>query len=235
MKRVPIIRPTHSHPCGYFADRAANNDYLHPDITPDTELLTLLNLSGFRRSGINIYRPSCSGCQACVSVRILAHHFKLKRRFRRTLKALKHWQLSVEKPSLDHYHLYARYIAARHRDGSMYPPTEKEFQQFLISGHGTSHFLVAREHGATKAVLVFDQFLDGLSSVYCFFDPDIDHVSPGTFMIINLTLLTRALALEYHYLGYWVNNCEKMSYKQGFEPLQYYINNQWDELAPKDF
>lgn len=235
MKRVPIIRPSHSHPCGYFSDRAANNDYLHPDIKPDMELLTLLNLSGFRRSGMNIYRPSCPECQACVSVRIPSRRFRLKRRFKRTLKTLKHWQLAVEKPNLNHYPLYERYISARHKNGSMYPPSIKEFQQFLISGYDTGYFLVAREQGVAKAVLVFDRFLDGLSSVYCFFEPELDHASPGTFMITNLTLLASALDLDYHYLGYWVDGCDKMSYKQNFEPLQYYINKRWAELPPQGF
>lgn len=234
MKRVPIIRPSHHHQCGYFSDRLANNDYLHPDIKPDIELLSLLNLSGFRRSGINVYRPACTECQACISVRIPSTRFRLKRRFRRILKNLKHWQLSIESPSLDHYPIYDRYITARHQEGSMYPPSQREFKQFLTSGYGTEKFLVAREQGETRAVLVFDQFTDGLSSVYCFFDPDHAHSSPGTFMITRLTQLSQLLGLHYHYLGYWVDDCDKMTYKQDFEPLQYFIDKKWRELSPHE-
>lgn len=234
MRRVPIIRPTHNHPCGYFDDRQANNDYLHPDIQPDVELLSLLNLSGFRRSGVNIYRPACPDCQACISVRIPAQRFQLKRRFRRVLKALRHWRLSVEEPDMRFYPVYDRYISARHSDGSMYPPSTREFHQFLIAGYDTGRFLVAREKGQIRAVLVFDQFNDGLSSVYCFFDPDYSHLSPGIFMITRLTQMAQMLGLPYHYLGYWVNHCGKMSYKQDFSPLQYFIDRKWQELSPNE-
>jgi arginine-tRNA-protein transferase len=116
----------------------------------------------------------------------------------------------------------------------MYPPSTREFRQFLISGYETGRFLVARENGQVRAVLVFDQLSDGLSSVYCFFDPEYSHFSPGIFLITNLTRLTQMLGLHYHYLGYWVNGCDKMSYKQDFSPLQYFIDRKWQELSQNE-
>lgn len=227
MTKVPLIKPSHTHACGYFDNRQSNNEYLHPDIVPDAHLLSLLNHAGFRRSGKHIYRPSCPGCNECVSVRIPVDQFRQKRRFKRVTKALKHWQLSVEPPSETHYPLYERYITARHSDGSMFPPKLSEFQQFLLPNFGTGHFLVAREENNVRACLAFDRLMDGLSSIYCFFDPDVSEASPGTFMIVSLTQLTRALGLPYHYLGYWVDGCQKMEYKRHFQPLEYYIDNQW--------
>lgn len=227
MTRIMLLRPQTTHPCGYLANREAVSLYLDPQTEPDAELQTLLSMHGFRRSGRAIYRPDCPNCNACISIRMPAPEFRPKRRFRRTLRDLRRWQLAVELPSTDHYPLYERYITLRHHDGTMYPPSERQFSEFLCEDFGNSRFLVARDQGKVVAVLVFDIFKDGLSSVYCFFEPALEVHSPGTFMILNLTRLCQWLKLPYHYLGYWVEGCRKMEYKQAFQPLEYFINDRW--------
>lgn len=92
--------------------------------------------------------------------------------------------------------------------------------------------MVAREEGKPVACLVFDPLEDGLSSVYCFFDPDKSADSPGSFMILQICKLALALGLPFHYLGYWVANSPKMEYKTRFQPLQYFINGQWKDSFP---
>lgn len=227
MNKIMLYRPKSTHPCGYIEGREAVSLFVDPELVPDLELLTRLSLSGFRRSGKSLYRPDCPGCNACVSVRLAVREFVFKRRFRRTLKQLKHWQLQVERPSMEHYPLYERYISRRHSDGSMYPPSPEQFQDFLCSDFGSSRFLVARANGQAVAVLAFDILGDGLSSVYCFFDPDLEGLSPGSYMILSLTQMCLWLDLPWHYLGYWIEGCRKMEYKEAYQPMEYLINNHW--------
>ena len=37
----------------------------------------------------------------------------------------------------------------------------------------------------------------------------------------------RRLGLAWVYLGYWIKECRKMSYKNQFRPFEIYRNNQW--------
>jgi arginyl-tRNA--protein-N-Asp/Glu arginylyltransferase len=66
--------------------------------------------------------------------------------------------------------------------------------------------------------------------VYTFFDPDHTERSPGHFAILNQIEEARARDLDYLYLGYWIRNCSKMSYKRRYKPLEAYLNEQWVAL-----
>ncbi|MDP7455260.1 MAG: arginyltransferase, partial [Gammaproteobacteria bacterium] len=37
----------------------------------------------------------------------------------------------------------------------------------------------------------------------------------------------RELDLPYLYLGYWINNCQKMNYKNKYRPIQLLIGGKW--------
>jgi hypothetical protein len=70
----------------------------------------------------------------------------------------------------------------------------------------------------------------GLSAIYTFFDPDIPKRSLGTYCILTQIEQTHQLGLPYLYLGYWVKQCHKMSYKIGFRPLQLLLDGHWSAL-----
>ena len=233
MTKITLLKPEQSHACGYFSDRQSHSLYVDPRLEPAIELLTQLNLNGFRRSGKLIYRPDCEGCNACQPVRIPVRQFKLKKSYKRTLRNAKHWTLSVEMPSAALYSDYANYISQRHADGSMYPPSYDQYKEFLVDGHDNHRFLVARENGEFRACLVFDLFLDGLSSVYCFFDPDYEALSPGSFMILKITQICQLMGLPWHYLGYWVEGSRKMEYKSRYRPLHIFKNDQWQSFETR--
>jgi arginine-tRNA-protein transferase len=61
---------------------------------------------------------------------------------------------------------------------------------------------------------------DGLSLVYSFFDPTLDALSPGSFMILWHAMRARELGLAHVYLGYWIADSHKMAYKARFQPLE---------------
>ena len=79
-------------------------------------------------------------------------------------------------------------------------------------------------------ISVLDQFEGGLSAVYTFFDPQYSNRSIGTYVILYLLKLARLKEIPHVYLGYWIEQSSKMSYKQNFKPLQGYVNRQWIEL-----
>jgi arginine-tRNA-protein transferase len=41
----------------------------------------------------------------------------------------------------------------------------------------------------------------------------------------------RRLGLPHVYLGYWIKQCRKMSYKINYRPVELLINNRWVALT----
>ena len=80
-------------------------------------------------------------------------------------------------------------------------------------------------------ISVIDQFDDGLSAVYTFFDPEYSKRSIGTYVILYMIKIARLRKIPHVYLGYWIEQSKKMSYKRNFKPLEGYINRNWVDLS----
>ena len=107
--------------------------------------------------------------------------------------------------------------------------SEKDFSNFLVSHWLKSRFIELRHNEKLIAVAVTDTLADGLSAVYTFFDPEHRDRSPGNLAILVQIELAREQALPYLYLGYWIRDCNKMSYKSDYQPLQYFAEDTWME------
>ena len=77
------------------------------------------------------------------------------------------------------------------------------------------------------AVALTDVLSDGISMVYSFYDPKIEHMSLGTYMILEHVEYARTLGLPYLYLGYWIEGSKKMDYKGRFLPQQRLAPSGW--------
>lgn len=229
MRSLQLYRPTQPSPCGYLPDQWSRSDYVDPRLDLGVDELTQLNLLGFRRSGKLVYRPACSHCQACESARFEIAKLKVERRLKRTIKRCRTIQLSIEAAEHreEHYQLYANYIGARHADGAMYPPSPQQYQEFISSHFGNTQFLCARLDGELIGCLVFDLLLDGVSSVYCYFNTNHEHLSLGRYLIYSLSAVALQAKLPYHYLGYYIAGCKKMAYKTEWQPIQLLKHGQW--------
>ena len=137
------------------------------------------------------------------------------------------------------YNLYHRYIVERHADGDMYPPDRDQYRSFLSNAWDCTRYY--RFHDAAErliAIAVVDVMLDGLSAIYTFFDPDEDARSLGRYAILWQIETALTVNLPYLYLGYWIRDCSKMSYKSDYRPLELLLENRWqrvdDDILARD-
>jgi leucyl-tRNA---protein transferase len=223
---------TQPHPCSYLEDREATTLFIDPEAPVNKGLYSQLTELGFRRSGRHLYRPHCANCQACVSCRIPVRDFRPNRNQRRCWRRNQDLTLAfVDNIGTDeHYALYANYIATRHSDGDMYPPSRSQYDAFLTSEWGLTRYLEFRHQGQLLGVAVCDQLEDGLSAVYTFFDSREERRSLGVYGILAQVDRARDQGLKYVYLGYWIKQCQKMEYKTQYRPLEMLINHRWVRL-----
>ena len=217
------------HACPYIEPETASTVLLDPNHDVDNTLFSVLLRSGFRRSGQTIYKPHCRNCNACVSVRIPAREFVPNRAQRRCARRNQDLTTTLVPAKFDqeHFELYCRYQSWRHTGDIMDHNDPDRYREFMVDSAIDTVFLEFRDRGKLVAVSVCDLPNDGMSAVYTFFDPLMPRRSLGTYAILKQLDYVRDMELDWLYLGYWIDNCKKMSYKTNFKPLFGYVNKEW--------
>ncbi|MFY8349516.1 arginyltransferase [Pseudoalteromonas sp. SSM20] len=183
---------------------------------------------GFRRSSDQIYRPHCPSCNACKAIRLEVSEFKPSRSQKRIIAKSNEFRLESSKQSKDiYYTLYEKYIVLRHHDGAMFPPSIEQYESFLTCSWLNINYLELWHQDKLIAVAVTDTLFESLSAIYTFFDPEYEHYSLGTMMILKQIEFAKQLNKRYLYLGYQIDACRKMNYKTKFNPYQKLNNNVW--------
>lgn len=216
--------------CSYQAERQTRSLFVDPLAPINGSHYQWLLENGFRRSGRFIYRPACPHCRSCVPVRIPLADFVPDRSQRRNQRLNAGLAIHVRPAGFDpeHYALYQTYLRARHPDGAMAEGTEDNYRRFLLEPWGgETLFIEWRQGDRLVAVAVTDVLPTALSAVYTFFDPADADLAPGTHAVLGQVAEGQRRGLEHLYLGYWIDDCRKMRYKERFRPLEAWNGRQW--------
>lgn len=230
------VYTTFPHDCSYLKDKQATTLFIDPRQSVDIALYSKLSQLGFRRSGDHVYRPHCARCSACIPSRVVADTFQQTKSQARVWRKNRDVVVIQDSSISDDatYDLYERYITARHADGDMYPPNREQYDSFLNRKFGATCYFRLYVGERLIGVAVADRMLDGYSAIYTFYDPDEERRSLGTFAVLWQIHAAQERGLPYVYLGYWIEDCLKMNYKTRFQPLELFVNGEWNTVQVDD-
>ncbi len=208
-----------------------------------TELNDALGRIGFRRSQSVAYRPSCAGCTACVSVRVVTNAFEANATQRKLLRRNADLEVTACRAwaTDDQYQLMRRYLAHRHPGGGMAGMDEQDYADMIEHSPVNSVIVEYREPsvngvpGQLVGACLTDRQADGLSMIYSFFAPEAEaRPGLGSLIILDHILRARAAGLPYVYLGYWVKGSARMAYKARYRPLEMLGPRGWITMTDED-
>ena len=225
--------------CSYLPEEDERLLVFMSDTEPTISEYDFLIGLGFRRSGTQVYRPHCGSCNACESIRLPVKSFTPSKSQKRIMKRNQDLTTRIsnsDKPA--YYPLYESYINQRHVDGSMYPASKEQYQGFILSPWNNALFIeiyATDEHANDEliGVAVTDNLASSLSALYTFFRPEQQQRSLGSFAILQQIELAKSLNKPFLYLGYQIDTCQKMSYKQNFLPHERFFDDKWQLITKK--
>jgi arginine-tRNA-protein transferase len=190
--------------------------------------------AGDRRSGVFLYRTQCPQCQACEPIRLDMTTFRpnaTQRREARRGDAL--LTVQIGEPQIDsrRVDLFNKHRDLRQLTQSDEPIEHESYADFLVHSCCETWELSYWRQRRLVAVAIVDAGRTSLSAVYCYYDPDFQGVSLGTYSILRQVQLCRDVSRQYLYLGFFIAQSPHMSYKGRFHPHQRRIAGQWREFS----
>lgn len=132
----------------------------------------------------------------------------------------------------------------------MCPPNREQFDNFICTTKPWTRFIEFYSSGNNSEndadagsetnnavrekltmVAVCDFLPKGLSAIYSFFDPRLSDSSLGTYAILAQIDIASQIGVPYLYLGYWIEESEKMNYKNRFKPCEILENDNWRTIS----
>lgn len=222
------------HACSYLPGRTARLPYRHPltALTPaefDERLA-----AGDRRTGVFLYRTACPQCRACEPIRLDLDSFRpnaTQRRERRRGNDL--LKLRINEPLVDERRvdLFNKHRQLRKLVHEDEPIDESSYADFLAHTCCESWELSYWHHGQLVAVAIVDAGRSSLSAVYCYYDPEFQGVSLGTYSVVRQVDLCRETGRRFLYLGFFIAQSPHMAYKARFHPHQRLIGGEWQDFS----
>ena len=217
-------------PCPYLAGRTARLPLQYPLRRMSGRDLDERLAAGYRRLGDMVYRTACPECQACEAIRVLVQEFRPNRSQRRVWRKGQESltvQLGPCRVDARRVGLYNGHKQDRGLDHGEGPISAEGYRAFLVETCCDSFELRYLAEGRLAGLAVADRGEQSLSAVYCYFDPEFSGLSPGTFSVLQQIDLCRVWGLKYLYLGYYIAEPCRMTYKATFRPHERLAGDRW--------
>ncbi len=222
--------------CSYLGDQTASLEYRgFPQLEPG-ELQELVR-RGWRRFGVEVFRPACAACTQCIPIRVDVNRFQSTKGQRRTQRQNAHVAVEVQPATLSdqHIQLYNAWhedMTARREWPEQVVNWQRYARSFLAGKFESAYELRYWDGDELIGVGLIDVMPNSLSSIYFYHAPAWRTLGPGTFSLLCEIDLARKLGLSHVYLGYWIAACPSMSYKNRFRPFEVLQGRPGDDEEP---
>lgn len=208
--------------CSYLADRNQATHYKVIEECSITHCQELIE-RGYRRFGKMFFRPLCSSCDECKSIKIDVKNFELSSSQRRVIKKAAKIKSYIQRPSISkpHLELFEKYhLFMKEKKGWDYTPsTAQGYYSSFVDGHNDFGYEVLYYLDEKLiGVDLIDILEDGVSSIYFYYDPDYEQYSLGKLSLYNQIMFAKKSQKKWIYLGYYVKDCPSLSYKSHYKP-----------------
>jgi arginine-tRNA-protein transferase len=222
--------------CSYLPNETASLEYRVREAIGPEEYARQLE-RGWRRHGRHFFRPVCTSCRQCRSLRVDVAAFKPSKSQRRTLLRNREVELEIATPAATprHVALYNAWHADMHarRGWRGDQINVQQYAEAFLAGQWSfaREFRYVRD-GRLIGVGLVDAVPGALSSVYFYHDPAWRPAAPGTFSILQEIEFARRTSRRWLYLGYWIAACPSMAYKANFGPHEMLAEFVEDDESP---
>ncbi|CAA6816586.1 MAG: Arginine-tRNA-protein transferase (EC [uncultured Sulfurovum sp.] len=211
-------------PCSYVEGQKMTMNHRQADVVSKT-FVTKVIQHGWKRFGRDYVYPECSDCNACKNLRIKVSDYKYSKSERKIINRNDDTKIVIKEPSIspEHLELYNKYHAYKaKKDGWGYQQMSRldYYQKFIDGAYDFGKELRYYIDDKLVCVDLIDILDDGISAVYCYYDPDYPRFSLGTYSLLYEINLAENLGLDWVYLGYWIDGYKAFEYKEKFQPLE---------------
>lgn len=178
---------------------------------------------GFRRFGKMYFRPVCAECEECQSIKIDVQNYHFSKSARRVLNKAKDLHIVLQKPTMTQRHLeiFDAYHAHMHtkKGWEFHPVTPDHYYNSFVAGYEDFGYEVLYYFEEKLiGVDLIDILVEGISSIYFYYDPDFASYSLGRLSLYKQIEIAKHNHLRWIYLGYYVKDCPSLAYKAEYTP-----------------
>ena len=208
--------------CSYLEDKKQTTHYKIIE-NCSTEFCENLIERGYRRFGKMFFRPICSACYECQSIKIDVDKFIFSKSAKRIMKKAKNIHTVIGVPSATHEHLqlFEKYHLYMHqkKGWDLSKTTLQHYYNSFVTGYNDFGYEVLYyDKEKLIAVDLIDVLPNGISSIYFYYDPDYAKYSLGKLSLYHQLLFAKNANKSWIYLGYYVEDCPSLSYKSEYTP-----------------
>lgn len=208
--------------CSYLPDKDQTTHYKVIEECSTAYCEDLIE-RGYRRFGKMYFRPICSACDECKSIKIDVENFNFSSSQRRVIKKASGIKSYIQRPMISKVHLelfekYHLFMSEKKGWEHTASSVQSYYNSFVDAhndfGYEVLYFLDEKLIG----VDLIDILEDGISSIYFYYDPDYAHYSLGRLSLYNQIIFAKRSKKKWIYLGYYVKECPSLEYKSHYKP-----------------
>jgi len=219
--------------CSYLPNRQQHTHYrIIQDCTK--EYCEHLIERGWRRFGAMFFRPVCSDCYACESLKIDVNNYTFSKSARRIIKKCKDFNIIIQRPSMsqEHIDLFNRFHFHMHNKRGwdlQQVNANNYYSSFVNAHHDFGYEVLYFDAKKLIGVDLIDILPNSISSIYFYYDPDYEKYSLGRYSMYQQILYAQANSIRWVNMGYYVEGCQSLEYKASYKPHYKLIERPQDE------